>query len=421
MVRLEVCSFEPWHFHVGASGSYEWCRAQLRKGVKRLPQIFWKDGSGWAEANVWALQESVKPRAHEDTVSSKMRHLHAYAKYLDANNLDWRHFPTRIDERSLVKFRGHLLRRVESGNLAITTASVRMSAVIQFYRFAQAKKLVHSQNPPWEERAVVIRYVDSVGFNRSMTRTSTNLHIPIRRRIGESLEDGLLPLSASDTKELVAYIQANESSEMGLMILIGLFTGARIGTITTLTKQSIRSARPDPQLSDIKLIRIGPGTDVKTKFDVSGDLMFPVSLLKTIELYIESTERLKREMRTPDGDKPRVFLTRRGRPYSVETVDRLIEKLRKKAIAQGLTFMDRFKFHQTRATFGTQLMKLLLQVMNATNAIDFVRSAMHHKSEATTFKYIKFLESSKAKQELAEAYTRLFVGVDEYRRNGSEA
>lgn len=56
---------------------------------------------------------------------------------------------------------------------------------------------------------------------------------------------------------------------------------------------------------------------------------------------------------------------------------------------------------------------MLLGVMSATNALDFVRSAMLHKSEATTMRYIKFIENSKAKQELSSEYSRLFTGVEE--------
>lgn len=412
MVSLEVCSFEPWQFDADADGAFEWRHASLRKSVERLPQIFWEDGSGWAEVNLWALHDLAGPRANVDTVYAKMRHLHAYAKYLSSNGLDWRHFPTRIDERSLVKFRGHLISKVDSGDLAISTASVRMSAVIQFYRFAQAKKLVRPESPPWVERQVVLKYVDSVGFTRSMTRASTNLHIACRRRVGESLEGGLLPLSAWATKELIDYLETNESTELSLMILVGLFTGARVGTITTFRKSNLKSARPDPHLGDIHLIRVGPGTGIKTKFDVSGELMIPTTLLRKLELYAESTERLKRESRAAASEKAYLFLTKQARRYSVGTVDRLVEKLRTKAHANGLLFMDGFKFHQTRATFGTALMKLLLPLMSVANAIDFVRSAMHHKSEATTFRYVKFLENSKGKQELADAYTRAFSGLD---------
>ncbi|MBN6746227.1 site-specific integrase [Acidithiobacillus sp. MC2.1] len=366
-----------------------------------------------AEPNLWALDEFVKPRAVEQTILTKMRHVLSYANFLEENELDWRQFPMRVDERALIKFRGCLLRKVEMGELAITTATARMSAVILFYRFAQSKNLVSTQVPMWEERRVVVRYVDSVGFGRSMARASTDLHIPMRRRVGNSLEDGLYPLSATDVRALFAYLKSNQTTELALMLLIGLYTGARIGTITTLGKRNLRAARPDPQLKDIHLIRIGPGTSVKTKFDVSGDLMVPTELLLRLVAYSESTERLKREARADDKDKNILFLTRRAKRYSVNTVDRLVEKMRAEAIRQGLQFMDSFRFHQTRATFGTQLMRMLLGVMSATNALDFVRSAMLHKSEATTMRYIKFIENSKAKQELSSEYSRLFTGVEE--------
>ena len=73
--------------------------------------------------------------------------------------------------------------------------------------------------------------------------------------------------------------------------------------------------------------------------------------------------------------------------------------------------MQKFKFHQARATYGTWLMKLALAVTDAGPALAFVKSAMLHKRESTTFSYIRFLESTKGKQEAAEAFSRTFTGL----------
>ena len=51
-------------------------------------------------------------------------------------------------------------------------------------------------------------------------------------------------------------------------------------------------------------------------------------------------------------------------------------------------------------------------------AIEFVKNAMLHKDEATTFKYIKFLEVTKGKQEAAAAFTAAFTGLRD--RNWNE-
>jgi hypothetical protein len=50
-------------------------------------------------------------------------------------------------------------------------------------------------------------------------------------------------------------------------------------------------------------------------------------------------------------------------------------------------------------------------VGGAINAIAIVMEAMLHKDEATTFRYIKFVEKTPAKTEAANAFTREFLGI----------
>ena len=56
-------------------------------------------------------------------------------------------------------------------------------------------------------------------------------------------------------------------------------------------------------------------------------------------------------------------------------------------------------------------MKLALSVTTVAAAIEFVKNAMLHKYEATTFTYVKFLEYSKGKEEAAAAFSEAFTGL----------
>jgi integrase len=85
--------------------------------------------------------------------------------------------------------------------------------------------------------------------------------------------------------------------------------------------------------------------------------------------------------------------------------------LRRDAVRADMKFMARFKFHQSRATFGTWLMQLMLSITTAGAAVEFVRRVMLHKHESTTFRYIRFLEITKGKQEIAQAFNEAFVGL----------
>lgn len=383
---------------------------QDRTDLPALPQIFWDDGRGWNEANLWALERAASCEVSAETVKRVMKHLCRYAYFLEEAGIDWQHFPVRREEQALRKFRKNLIDSISTGEISSATAANCISCVIQFYRFAQVHHLVGAQSPLWEERPFVVRYVDSVGFARTAVRMGTDLRIPNRLRIGFRLEDGLLPLSSEHMTQLLSFSQKHVFEELHLMLVAGFFTGARVGTVTTMTVSSLHSAREDPLTPGIYLLRVGPGSGIATKFSVRGELMVPSSVLEELKNYATSTRRLLREAKAEGEVRDRLFIGRRGQPYTVEVVDRLVHSMRVRAVTAGLPFMHRFKFHQTRATFGTWLMEILLDAGARTDAIRIVRDAMLHKDERTTFGYITFLERQRSKGELAVAFNEAFTG-----------
>ena len=155
------------------------------------------------------------------------------------------------------------------------------------------------------------------------------------------------------------------------------------------------------------LRRGGMGREI----DVEGDLLVPEFLLTELKAYAYATRRLHRESKASTAHRAVLFLTKNGNPYTQATVARLITDLRRSTLAAGLRFMERFKFHQTRATYGTWLMQLALSVTTEANALALVKGAMLHKDEATTFRYIRFLGMSKGKAEAAAAFTKVFTGL----------
>jgi integrase len=288
-----------------------------------------------------------------------------------------------------------------------------MAAVIQFYRYADANELVGSQVPMWQDRLAVIPLYDSKGFKRTIVRLTSELSIAKRQRIGTVLEDGLLPLRAEHMTALLRYTAEHAVEELHRMLSVGFFTGARVGTIVTLTIASLNTAREDPHTPGIYLLAVGPGTNIATKFSVRGEIMVPAAVLQDLKRYAFSTRRLLREAKANTKDKKALFLTKSGQPYTVETVNRLVYEMRKNPVSVGFYFMSRFKFHQSRATFGTWLMQLLLDAGSKTDAIRIVRDAMLHKDEKTTLGYIKFLENSRAKAHFASEFNAAFTGLSD--------
>jgi integrase len=89
-------------------------------------------------------------------------------------------------------------------------------------------------------------------------------------------------------------------------------------------------------------------------------------------------------------------------------------KIRHDGRAAGLKFLQHFKFHQTRATYGTWLMSICLEVASVKASIEFVMRAMFHKDERATFGYVKFIENTKTKIEVANAFSNAFLGAKEH-------
>ncbi|RIX48338.1 MAG: site-specific integrase [Rhodocyclales bacterium GT-UBC] len=410
MARLEYIHYKP-HCAVVESAEVIWKLDTVVRSVERLPQIFWADGTPWHEANLWALEMARNRDVKIKTIHSAFEHIHKYAIWLEQEEADWRHFPQSKADRVLVRYRGALIDARDHGELSPSSTTARMNAVIRFYRYAAGRHFISRDTPKWQDKAVVVRYFDTVGFERTMGRITTDISIPNRARPGFRLEDGLLPLTTQHMTELLKFAKENVAEELFLMLLIGCFTGARIGTITTLRMQTLDNAVQDPMAPGMWTIPVGPGTGIATKFDVSGGLMIPEPLMMTLKSYATSRHRLDRVIRASDENKSYLFLTRHNNPYSVATVDRAMVDLRRSGRAAGLKFLDKFKFHQTRATYGTWLMSICLENTSIKAAIEFVKRAMHHKSEATTFRYVAFIEHTQAKIEVANAFTEVFLGL----------
>lgn len=410
MARLEYIHYKP-HRAVIEDQSVQWVREVSARSVDRLPQIFWDDGQPWSEANLFAVEMGRGRDVKLKTATSLMEHLHKYANWLEREPIDWRHFPKNKADRVLVRYRGELVESRDRRELSPSTTTARMRAVIRFYRYCAEHNFISRDAPKWQDKVAVVRYFDTVGFERTLQRITTDISIPNRARPGMRLEDGLLPLTSEHMMELLTFSKTNASQELHLVLTTGCFTGARLGTITTLRISALEQAMRDPMVPGMWVVPVGPGTGIATKFDVSGDLMLPDPLMKQLKNYASSRRHLDRVIKAVKEDKSLLFLTRHGKPYKPTAVDREMVELRRNGMAADLKFLQKFKFHQTRATFGTWLMSVCLKVATVKASIEFVKRAMHHRNEATTFGYITFIEHTKAKIEVANAFTEAFLGL----------
>ena len=267
MASLEFINYQPRSIQV-KNNSISWNKLKI-KSIDRLPQIVWEDNSTWAEANLWALEQATSSKRSIKTVRSNMSHLLAYAKWLEAESIDWWHFPERENERCLIRFRGALIQARNLGELAPSTTSQRMSSVIRYYKWVKEKGLISPDWPMWQDKFVGIKITNGFGLEHTLRVSSTDLAIPNRKVAGSiNLEDGLLPVSALGMKEILRLADERASEEFALMLRIGFFTGLRLGSITDLKVSTLQNATLIPNVG-LKTLSVGPGArpPVATKFD----------------------------------------------------------------------------------------------------------------------------------------------------------
>ncbi len=422
MATLEFIDYVPQRLSTSPAGSVGWVSDSKQPAIRSLPMIFWADESPWNEANHWAHERATSGLVKLKTVQDQMRHLHKFAEWLEQEDCpDWRHFPMNRADRVLVKWRRYLIDCRDSQEaLAPSTATARMNACISFYRHCAAFGFIGGETPKWKDIPVIVRYHDTVGFERTLSRVTTDISIKCRSAKRTAVEEGLLPITGEHMVQLLEFASRYSSQELQLMLKLGFFTGARLQTICSLKLDNLERAVADPEVGGLWCIAVGPGSrpHVETKFDVSGTLRIPDGLLTELKIYAYSIRRLKRQVAAHAEHKQLLFITTRGNPYEKRAdgkrssaINSEMVVLRRRATAAGLKFMATFHFHQSRATYGTLAMKALLPLGNLRAALEFVRSAMFHKEISTTMTYVKFIENTKGKAEVANAYTKVFFDL----------
>lgn len=414
MATLQLINYHPFQVNI-QSNKVHWAKSN-HQIIKGLPQIIWQDNTTWSEANLWALEQATSFRSSIKTVRSNMSHLLAYAKWLESESMDWWHFPDRESERCLNRFRGALIQARNSGELAPSTTSQRMAAVIRFYKWAKKTGLISTEWPMWKDKLVGIKLTNQFGLEHTLKVASTNLAIPNRTVAGPiQLEGGLLPVAVKAMRDILSFADKNASTELALMLRIGFFTGLRIGSITDLKVSTLQNAITVSEIG-IKTISVGPSArpPVETKFDASGSVPIPNELLEALLDYASSIRRLKRQALSPEADQDLLFLTRFGNNYkgdSSSAINVEMSRLRKLGLKSGVKAFRGFYFHRTRATYATELMRVALDAMSVSEAIEFVKESCLHKDESTTMKYVKFIETSKTMKEASDAFTEAFMGL----------
>lgn len=243
--------------------------------VQGFPILRWSTGELWDEANIWlgALAQSIPT---QDIRIKSIRFL-AYAlitfmRFVESEGRPWNYLPVIPADRTINRYRKHLIDARKSGELAASTVSAKMSIVLRLFRWAQKNEIISSV--AFEVTSVkVVKVPDRHGRELAVSISFSNLAIPNRKASADRVEGGLMPVSISYRDELIDFARDHLSYELYLMLRVAFETGLRIESICDLKVNTINWGTPDYFDARLSWLQVGPNIDgapVATKYGVQG-------------------------------------------------------------------------------------------------------------------------------------------------------
>lgn len=402
-----------------------------------FPLVLDAEGIPWAEANIYLLsriKDSLAPAM--STYSCIADDLAAYRRFLDDSGINWMYFPAHKLSRPTYRYNGHLRLAIAADEISSSTAKRRMSSVIAFYTWLISEGVLAPEHSPWKASDRYIELKDTHGFKFSklVTTTDVSLHIPKQNDpYAGIIDDGgkLRPLTQDEQAWLIDALISLDNTEMTLIHLFALLTGARIQTILTFRVRHVLIELVEPLPLALRF-PVGPGTGIDTKNDKHQVLHIPTWFFQILQTYAHSERAKRRRQRATGGDAldQYLFLSIRGTPmYQSKAESKTFNSsisIRHTKAGQGirqfitervLPFIRakhnvpsfNYQFHDTRATFGMNLTDAQLGLVSKGEitlheAREFVKSRMCHASSATTDRYLQYRKNLKIVCAVSAAY-----------------
>ncbi|MCX4177508.1 MULTISPECIES: tyrosine-type recombinase/integrase [Paraburkholderia] len=430
-------------------GKPRWMKHQFNL----LPVVVDAAGAPWSEASVYLIScLEGTPAPSMATFASIADDLSAYRRFLDEYDVDWTKFPDNRLARPTYRFNGHLKFSIGASEIAAATARRRMGSVIAFYRWLAEEKVFTPANQPWAESDRYVEFSDKQGFRRTKVVKTTDLRINVPVQddpYDGTIEDGakLRPLSRDEQEWLIEALSSIGNTEMTLIHVFALLTGARIQTVLTLRVKDVYLPVPRDPKSEARL-PVGHGTGIDTKFDKQMVLHIPRWFCEKLRTYAESPRARKRRLRATGGDHEDqyLFLSRQGVPFYQSKADStkfnqentLRHTKSGQAVRQFIT--ERvvpyirethgakhfyYRFHDLRATAGMNWTDYQLDLVaqgrtTLHQAREYVQVRMGHESSETTERYLKFRQrleqvrrvEEKHEEHLRELCERVMAGLN---------
>ncbi|QFI37012.1 site-specific integrase [Moritella marina ATCC 15381] len=402
-----------------------------------FPLLLLPDRTLWEHANNYLLHKLESFNLpHSSTLSSIADSIKYFGNYCVDFKINYL-VCTRKSNSPLRKYRRYLSDRILKRELSVSTVKSHMSNLVNFYRHLVNVEHISFGYPPWHDREAKV----IINGQLKEVKTSDVLQAikggkSTARKREECTYEGhiidgaeLRPLDEDEQGILITALKQLNNIEMTFIFLIGLCTGARLQTILTLRYENFNH-EPDAAVNEVVIYagltnKNGSGL-VDSKADKDIAIYFPIELYQKIKIYLHSERAIKRRKKSvykpTNVDFHYLFLSQQGHPFYISKADYnskfykkiptgqtvttfVCERLKPKLIELG--FLGSFKFHDTRATFGMNIVNYGLENIDSENNIGrsidllfrFVKVRMNHNDLATTQQYLDFNQNQKIVKE----------------------
>lgn len=392
----------------------------IKDNIGSLPTLFTQDGVFNHEANSYFFYQKAIKNAKD--LSPCTQALQAYYQFLEDKNLPWDRFPPVKRLKPTYLFRSHLLKQIEKGELAHSTASIRMNQIVNYYKWLMYEGYIDIRNhkeAPFVTESVSIQNTGMLAHTSpTFTVQTSDLRIKVPTDANSKNIRPLTPLSKESLNILTSYLP-KASEELCLQVLISIDTGLRIQEVATLSLDALDTAIPLAESEHRYELNVSPQSNgVQTKYAKTRRIEISSDLLTVLNEYRTSERRLKRvaklnskldnlfevaltlrheaieALELCERHEP-LFVSEQGNPVSGKSIEARWMELRTLIRKEHPTFTHRF--HDFRSTYGTYRLNDLLEAkLPVVDCMELLMSWMGHRNEATTWKYLRFLERKDA-------------------------
>lgn len=388
--------------------------------IGSLPTLFYQNGIFNHEANSYLFYLKAIKKAED--LSPCAQALRAYYQFLEDNGLNWDNFPPVKRLKPTYLFRSHLLKQIKQGELAHSTASVRMNQIVNYYKWLMHDGYLCIKNEkeaPFKMEFVSVQNNGTLAhISPTFTIETSDLRIKVPRDADSKNIRPLSPLSI-DALSILTHHLLRTSEELRLQSLLAIDTGMRIEEVATFTLDALDTAIPLAESQyRFEMLLCPRSTGVQTKFLKTRTVEISSNLLQLLNQYRVSERRLKRVAKLNEkieqlgNEAPHftqkkiellerserhepLFISQQGNPVTGKIIESRWVEFRAEIKQAEPSFSHRF--HDLRATYGTYRLNDLLEAkLPVVECMELLMGWMGHKNESTTWKYLRFLKRKEA-------------------------